>query len=122
MTHDAPAVGHFGRYRTTHLESNFELWERPLSGRAFTISVLNRQEIGGPQAFVFSTAFLGNGLACNPACSIQQILPTSVDLGLHNWVSPLKVVVNPTGTVLLKMVVTEEKLFDNGNKHFPEFL
>ncbi|XP_053229198.1 alpha-galactosidase A [Podarcis raffonei] len=108
-------------YRITK-ENYFELWERPLSGGAFAIAVLNRQEIGGPQAFVFSTAYLGSGLACNPACSIQQILPTSEDLGLHNWVSPLKVVVNPTGTVLLKTVVTEEKLFDNGKKRFPEFL
>lgn len=69
------------------------------------MAVLNRQEIGGPQIFRFSTSFLGNGLACNPACSIQQILPTSEDWGLHNWVSFLNVEVNPTGTVLLKVVV-----------------
>ncbi|XP_037764498.1 alpha-galactosidase A isoform X2 [Chelonia mydas] len=86
-------------------DNNFELWERPLSGGAYAVAVLNRQEIGGPQIFRFSTSFLGNGLACNPACSIQQILPTSEDWGLHNWVSFLNVEVNPTGTVLLKVVV-----------------
>ncbi|XP_034637817.1 alpha-galactosidase A isoform X2 [Trachemys scripta elegans] len=89
-------------------DNNFELWERPLSGGAYAVAVLNRQEIGGPQIFSFSTSFLGNGLACNPACSIQQILPTSEDWGLHNWVSLLNVEVNPTGTVLLKVVVIGE--------------
>nr|XP_006137508.2 alpha-galactosidase A [Pelodiscus sinensis] len=90
-------------------ESNFELWERPLSGGAYAVAVLNRQEIGGPRPFSFSLSFLGNGLACNPACVIQQILPASEDWGLHNWVSFLSVEVNPTGTVLLKVVVIEER-------------
>ncbi|XP_054852361.1 alpha-galactosidase A [Eublepharis macularius] len=96
-------------YRITKDSRGFELWERPLSDGAYAIAIMNRQEIGGPQAYSFSLTFLGNGLACNPACSIQQILPTSRHLGLHNWVSFLKVVVNPTGTVLLKIVVIEEK-------------
>ncbi|XP_038271779.1 alpha-galactosidase A isoform X2 [Dermochelys coriacea] len=91
-------------YRITK-DNNFELWERPLSGGAYAVAVLNRQEIGGPRICSFSTSFLGNGLACNPACSIQQILPTSEDWGLHNWVSFLNIEVNPTGTVLLKVVV-----------------
>ncbi|XP_061454258.1 alpha-galactosidase A [Rhineura floridana] len=109
-------------YRITQ-DDSFELWERPLSGGAFAIAVLNRKEMGGPQTFTFSTAFLGNGLACNPACSIKQILPISRDLGLKNWLSFLKVVVNPTGTVLLKTVVIEEKLVIRyGNNHSPEFL
>ncbi|KAJ7310537.1 hypothetical protein JRQ81_007461 [Phrynocephalus forsythii] len=99
-------------YRITK-DSNFELWERPLSGGAFAIAVINRQEIGGPQAFAFSTAILGNGLACNPMCSIQQILPADKDLGLHSWVSFLKLVVNPTGTVLFKTVVIEEGLLSS---------
>ncbi|XP_048370346.1 alpha-galactosidase A [Sphaerodactylus townsendi] len=86
-------------------EDGFELWERPLSGGAYAIAIVNRQEIGGPQTYKFSLAFLGSGLACNPACSVQQILPTSRNLGLQNWVSFLKVLVNPTGTVLLKTVV-----------------
>ncbi|XP_050821034.1 alpha-galactosidase A isoform X2 [Gopherus flavomarginatus] len=94
-------------YRITK-DNNFELWERPLSGGAYAVAVMNRQEIGGPQIFSFSTSFLGNGLACNPACSIQQILPTSEDWGLHNWVSFLNIEVNPTGTVLLKVVVIGE--------------
>lgn len=85
-------------------DKNFELWERPLSDRAYAVAVLNQQEIGGPQNFTFSLTFLGNGLACNPACCIQQILPTSRDWGVHNWVSSLSVEVNPTGTVLLKVV------------------
>lgn len=104
-------------------DSNFELWERPLSGGAFAIAVINRQEIGGPQAFAFSTAILGNGLACNPMCSLQRILPTSKELGLHSWVSFLKVVVNPTGTVLLKTVVIEEKLrMESSDSHSPDVL
>ncbi|XP_077164167.1 alpha-galactosidase A [Paroedura picta] len=96
-------------YRITKDHNGFELWERPLSGGAYAIAIVNRQEIGGPQAYRFFLAFLGNGLACNPACSIQQILPTSRNLGLHNWISFLKVFVNPTGTILLKTVLIEEK-------------
>ncbi|OXB57170.1 hypothetical protein ASZ78_000571 [Callipepla squamata] len=90
-------------YRITK-DKNFELWERPLSNRAYAVAVLNQQEIGGPQNFTFSLTFLGNGLACNPACCIQQVLPSSVDWGVHNWLSSLSVEVNPTGTVLLKVV------------------
>uniref|UniRef100_A0A8D2L6B2 Alpha-galactosidase n=2 Tax=Varanus komodoensis TaxID=61221 RepID=A0A8D2L6B2_VARKO len=109
-------------YRITK-DNNFELWERPLADGAFAVAVLNRQQIGGPRAFAFSTALLGNGLACNPTCIVQQILPTSKDLGLHNWVSFLKVMVNPTGTVLLKTVTTEEKLvIDHGKSRSPDLL
>ncbi|PKU33389.1 alpha-galactosidase a [Limosa lapponica baueri] len=86
-------------------DKNFELWERPLSGRAYAVAVLNNQEIGGPQNFTFSLTFLGNGLACNPACSIRQVLPASRDWGVYSWVSSLSVEVNPTGTVLLKVAV-----------------
>ncbi|NXF10444.1 AGAL galactosidase, partial [Smithornis capensis] len=82
---------------------NFELWERPLSGRAYAVAVLNQQEIGGPQNFTFSLTFLGNGLACNPACSVQQVLPASRDWGLYSWMSSLSAEVNPTGTVLLRV-------------------
>uniref|UniRef100_A0A6G1RCX1 Galactosidase alpha n=1 Tax=Hypotaenidia okinawae TaxID=2861861 RepID=A0A6G1RCX1_9GRUI len=84
-------------------DKNFELWERPLSGRAYAVAVLNQQEIGGPQSFTLSLSFLGNGLACNPACSVQQVLPTSRDCGVYSWVSFLSVEVNPTGTVLLRV-------------------
>ncbi|XP_060105948.1 alpha-galactosidase A [Heteronotia binoei] len=96
-------------YRITKDHNGLELWERPLSGGAYAIAIMNSQEIGGPQTYMVSLTFLGNGLACNPACSVQQILPTSRNLGLHNWISFLKVLVNPTGTVLLKTVVIEEK-------------
>ncbi|KAF4794364.1 Alpha-galactosidase A [Turdus rufiventris] len=85
-------------------DKNFQLWERPLSGRAYAVAVLNHQEIGGPQNFTFSLTFLGNGLACNPACSIQQVLPVSRDWGVYSWISSLSVEVNPTGTVLLKVL------------------
>ncbi|NXF69902.1 AGAL galactosidase, partial [Ciccaba nigrolineata] len=84
-------------------DKNFELWERPLSGRAYAVAVLNQQEIGGPQNFTFPLTFLGNGLACNPACAVQQVLPASRDWGVYSWVSSLSVEVNPTGTVLLKV-------------------
>uniref|UniRef100_A0A8B9TTB7 Alpha-galactosidase n=1 Tax=Anas platyrhynchos TaxID=8839 RepID=A0A8B9TTB7_ANAPL len=89
-------------YRITK-DKNFELWERPLSGSAYAVAVLYQQEIGGPQNFSFSLAFLGNGLACNPACSVRQVLPSSRDWGVHSWVSSLSVEVNPTGTVLLRV-------------------
>ncbi|RLV98469.1 hypothetical protein DV515_00010811 [Chloebia gouldiae] len=85
-------------------DKNFQLWERPLSGRAYAVAVLNQQEIGGPQKFTFSLTFLGNGLACNPACSIRQLLPASRDCGVYSWISSLSVEVNPTGTVLLKVL------------------
>ncbi|XP_061301899.1 alpha-galactosidase A [Pezoporus flaviventris] len=85
-------------------DKNFELWERPLSGRAYAVAVLNQQEIGGPRNFTFPLTFLGNGLACNPACSVWQVLPASRDCGVYSWVSSLSVEVNPTGTVLLKVV------------------
>ncbi|NWQ63988.1 AGAL galactosidase, partial [Neopipo cinnamomea] len=84
-------------------DKTFELWERPLSGRAYAVAVLNQQEIGGPQNFTFSLTFLGNGLACNPACSVRQVLPASRDWGVYSWISSLSVEVNPTGTVLLKV-------------------
>ncbi|NXQ95746.1 AGAL galactosidase, partial [Sagittarius serpentarius] len=84
-------------------DKNFELWERPLSGQTYAVAVLNQQEIGGPRNFTFSLTFLGNGLACNPACSVRQILPASRDWGVYSWVSSLSVEVNPTGTVLLKV-------------------
>ncbi|NXS50575.1 AGAL galactosidase, partial [Balaeniceps rex] len=84
-------------------DKNFELWERPLSGGAYAMAVLNRQEIGGPQNFTFSLTFLGNGLACNPACTVWQVLPASREWGVYSWVSSLNVEVNPTGTVLLKV-------------------
>ncbi|XP_050166495.1 alpha-galactosidase A isoform X1 [Myiozetetes cayanensis] len=85
-------------------DKTFELWERPLSGRAYAVAVLNQQEIGGPQNFTFSLTFLGNGLACNPACSVRQVLPASRDWGVYSWISSLSVEVNPTGTVLLKVL------------------
>uniref|UniRef100_A0A0B8RYM5 Alpha-galactosidase n=1 Tax=Philothamnus irregularis TaxID=1899461 RepID=A0A0B8RYM5_9SAUR len=97
-------------YRITK-DSTFELWERSLSEGAFAVAVLNRKEMGGPQTYVLTTMIIGNGLACNPSCLIQQILPTRRDLGLHNWVSFLKLAVNPTGTVLLKIVVNTNNVF-----------
>lgn len=68
------------------------------------MAVLNSQEIGGPQNFTFSLTVLGNGLACNSACNIRQVLPASRDWGVYSWISSLSVEVNPTGTVLLKVL------------------
>ncbi|KFP92518.1 Alpha-galactosidase A, partial [Apaloderma vittatum] len=89
-------------YRITK-DKGFELWERPLSGGAYAVAVLNQKEIGGPQNFTFSLTLLGNGLACNPACCIRQVLPASRNWGVYTWVSSLSVEVNPTGTVLLRV-------------------
>ncbi|XP_075369275.1 alpha-galactosidase A isoform X2 [Mycteria americana] len=93
-----------GGWNDPDMDKNFELWERPLSGQAYAVAVLNQQEIGGPQNFTFSLTFLGNGLACNPACSVRQVLPASRDWGVYSWVSSLSTEVNPTGVVLLKVV------------------
>ncbi|XP_074056398.1 alpha-galactosidase A [Macrotis lagotis] len=84
-------------------EKDFEVWERPLSNLAWAVAVLNQKEIGGPQNYVFSISVLGKGLGCSPACHITQILPEKKELGLYEWTSHLKVRVNPTGTVLLKL-------------------
>ncbi|XP_043913060.1 alpha-galactosidase A [Protopterus annectens] len=85
--------------------STFDVWERPLSDGSFAIAVVNRQEIGGPQHFPIVMFALGNGQACNPNCVITQILPTPTLLGVHELTSSLELMVNPTGTVLLKVVV-----------------
>ncbi|XP_072482834.1 alpha-galactosidase A [Notamacropus eugenii] len=89
-------------YRLRKVE-DFEVWERPLSNLAWAVAVLNQKEIGGPQNYAFSIADLGGGLGCTPACFITQILPVKQELGLYEWTSQLKVRVNPTGTVLLKL-------------------
>ncbi|XP_026558749.1 alpha-galactosidase A [Pseudonaja textilis] len=103
-------------------DKTFEVWERPLSEGAFAVAILNRQEMGGPQAYVLATMIIGNGLACNPSCLIEQILPTRRDLGLHNMVSFLKLVVNPTGTALLKIVVNTRILFIGHGRGYPKDL
>ncbi|XP_032084011.1 alpha-galactosidase A [Thamnophis elegans] len=108
-------------YRITK-DKTFELWERPLSEGAFAVAVINRQEMGGPKAYLLPTMIIGNGLACNPSCLIQQILPTRRNLGLHNWVSFLKLEVNPTGTVLLKIAVNTNTLFIGNGKSHPKDL
>ncbi|XP_070615926.1 alpha-galactosidase A [Erythrolamprus reginae] len=106
-------------YRITK-DKTFELWERPLSGGAFAVAVINRQEMGGPQTYDLAPVIIGNGLACNPSCLIQQILPIKRDLGLHNWISHLTLVVNPTGTVLLKTVVHVDMPFMGNEKGYPK--
>ncbi|XP_012622871.2 alpha-galactosidase A [Microcebus murinus] len=82
---------------------NFEVWERPLAGLAWAIAVTNRQEIGGPLSYTISIVSLGRGVACNPACHITQLLPVKRELGFHEWTSELKIRINPTGTVLLRV-------------------
>uniref|UniRef100_A0A2K6G893 Alpha-galactosidase n=2 Tax=Propithecus coquereli TaxID=379532 RepID=A0A2K6G893_PROCO len=83
--------------------SNFEVWERPLADLAWAIAVINRQEIGGPRSYTISIVSLGRGVACNPACHITQLLPVKRELGFYEWTSELKIRINPTGTVLLRV-------------------
>ncbi|XP_001374517.2 alpha-galactosidase A [Monodelphis domestica] len=94
-------------------DKDFEVWERPLSNLAWAVAVLNQKEIGGPQNYAFSTSALGHGLGCSPACYITQILPVKEDLGLYTWISQLKVRVNPTGTVLLKLQTYQQQEYSS---------
>ncbi|PNI14559.1 GLA isoform 2 [Pan troglodytes] len=82
---------------------NFEVWERPLSGLAWAVAMINRQEIGGPRSYTIALASLGKGVACNPACFITQLLPVKRKLGFYEWTSRLRSHINPTGTVLLQL-------------------
>ncbi|KAI2600247.1 galactosidase alpha [Homo sapiens] len=82
---------------------NFEVWERPLSGLAWAVAMINRQEIGGPRSYTIAVASLGKGVACNPACFITQLLPVKRKLGFYEWTSRLRSHINPTGTVLLQL-------------------
>ncbi|XP_012668942.1 alpha-galactosidase A [Otolemur garnettii] len=82
---------------------SFEVWERPLSDLAWAVAIINKQETGGPRSYTISIDSLGRGVACNPACHITQILPVKRELGFHEWISRLKIWVNPTGTVLLRI-------------------
>ncbi|XP_030065529.1 alpha-galactosidase A [Microcaecilia unicolor] len=94
---------------------DFELWKRPLSQGALAVAVVNRREIGSSRSFVL----LGNDWACKQKCVITRLLPTHKDLGLHNCTSAIKVQVNPTGTVLLKLTASEDtahhKLFSESD-------
>ncbi|XP_077001901.1 alpha-galactosidase A isoform X1 [Tamandua tetradactyla] len=91
-------------------EDNFEVWERPLSGLAWAVAVVNLQEIGGPRYHSISIAALGRGMACNPACLITQLLPVKRELGFYDWTSILKMRVNPTGTVLFQLEGTSHTI------------
>lgn len=82
-------------------ENNFEVWERPLSSSAWAVAIVNLQEIGGPRSYTINIASLGQGVACNPACFITELLPTKTKLGFYEWTSCLKTRINPTGTVFL---------------------
>nr|WNH96177.1 His-tagged human alpha-galactosidase A D7 [synthetic construct] len=88
---------------------NFEVWERPLSGLAWAVAMINRQEIGGPRSYTIAVASLGKGVACNPACFITQLLPVKRKLGFYEWTSRLRSHINPTGTVLLQLENTMQK-------------
>ncbi|XP_003775073.1 alpha-galactosidase A [Sarcophilus harrisii] len=92
-------------------DEDFEVWQRPLSDLAWAVAVLNQREIGGPGTYTISTTALGEGLGCAPACLITQILPVKKELGLYEWTSQLKVRVNPTGTVLLKLQTFQQDKF-----------
>uniref|UniRef100_G1P280 Alpha-galactosidase n=1 Tax=Myotis lucifugus TaxID=59463 RepID=G1P280_MYOLU len=84
-------------------EDNIEVWERPLSKLAWAVAVVNLQEIGGPRSYTISLASLGQGVACNPACHITELLPVKTKLGFYEWTSFVKTRINPTGTVLLQL-------------------
>ncbi|XP_014684049.1 alpha-galactosidase A isoform X1 [Equus asinus] len=84
-------------------EDNIEVWERPLSDFAWAVAMVNLQEIGGPRFHTISLASLGGGLACLPACLITELLPVKGKLGFYEWTSSLKLRINPTGTVLLRL-------------------
>lgn len=84
-------------------EGNIEVWERPLSNLSWAVAMMNLKEIGGPSYYTIMTASLGRGMACNPGCFITQLLPEKRKLGFHEWISSIKVRINPTGTVLLRL-------------------
>ncbi|KAF6390044.1 galactosidase alpha [Rhinolophus ferrumequinum] len=84
-------------------EDNIEVWERPLSNLAWAVAMVNMQEIGGPRSFTINIASLGQGVACNPACHITELLPVKTKLGFYEWTSCLKTRINPSGTVLLRL-------------------
>lgn len=79
--------------------NSFEVWERPLSGKALAIAVLNKQEIGGPRTFIL--AGVPGWKLCNPNCNVTQILPKYLELGVVPVQTDLQLSVNPSGTTLL---------------------
>lgn len=87
----------------TFQEDNIEVWERPLTDLAWAVAMVNLQEIGGPRFHTISLASLGQGMACVPDCTITQLLPVKSQLGFYEWTSDLKIKINPTGTVLLRL-------------------
>ncbi|XP_075040705.1 alpha-galactosidase A [Mixophyes fleayi] len=89
-------------YRVLKVDS-FELWEKPLSGRSLAVSVTNRKEIGGARFFQLSQSLLWKGLACKNKCYLTQLLPTRYEYGYFNATCSLPLLVNPSGTVLLKL-------------------
>ncbi|CAI9607358.1 unnamed protein product [Staurois parvus] len=82
--------------------NNFDLWEKPLASGSLAISVTNREEIGGPRYFLLVRAILWDGLSCD-ACYVTQLLPKRYEYGYYNSSQVLKVPVNPSGTVLLRL-------------------
>ncbi|XP_063793075.1 alpha-galactosidase A isoform X2 [Pseudophryne corroboree] len=87
-------------YRVLKVQS-FDLWEKPLAGRTLAVSVTNRQEIGGARYFLLSQSMLWKGLGCKNKCYVTQLLPKRYEYGYLNATLPL--LVNPSGTVLLKV-------------------
>ncbi|XP_036295885.1 alpha-galactosidase A isoform X2 [Pipistrellus kuhlii] len=88
-------------------EDSIEVWERPLSNLAWAVAVVNLQEIGGPRSYTISLTSLGQGMACNPACHITELLPVKTKLGFYEWTSYVKTRINPTGTVLLQLQISQ---------------
>ncbi|KAM7224939.1 hypothetical protein CapIbe_022916 [Capra ibex] len=92
-------------------EDNFEIWERPLLNLAWAVAIVNLKEIGGPRSYTITLTSLGRGLACNPNCLITELLPEKRKLGFYEWTSSLKIQINPTGTVLLRLERTSSAQF-----------
>ncbi|CAH2315635.1 alpha-galactosidase A [Pelobates cultripes] len=84
-------------------DSNFELWEKPLSAISLAVSITNRMEQGGPRRIEFSTTMLWKGTVCKKKCYITQLLPTRQEYGYLNITAKLPLWVNPTGTILLRI-------------------
>ncbi|KAM9324196.1 alpha-galactosidase A [Gastrophryne carolinensis] len=94
------SLGYQG-YRVLKVDC-FELWEKPLAGGSLAVSVTNRREVGNAQYFFLTQSMLWKGLTCEN-CNVIQLLPSRYEFGHFNSSSTLPLLINPTGTVLLKL-------------------
>uniref|UniRef100_A0A671LN57 Alpha-galactosidase n=1 Tax=Sinocyclocheilus anshuiensis TaxID=1608454 RepID=A0A671LN57_9TELE len=72
-------------YRTLKGDS-FEVWERPLSGNRLAVTMMNRQEIGGPRRFIISVATLPSWQLCDPKSVFHISIPSvSFSCSYKHW-------------------------------------